>query len=89
MAHTTVYETEIVGDGSVPTDEAASVGCPALVLAGGDSFPFMIGGAKALAGAMPDASARVLEGQSHDLNPSVLAPVLEEFFAGARYRPRH
>jgi pimeloyl-ACP methyl ester carboxylesterase len=84
MAHTTVYETEIVGDGSVPTDEAASVGCPALVLAGGESFPFMIGGAKALAGAMPDASARVLEGQSHDLNPSVLAPVLEEFFAGAR-----
>jgi pimeloyl-ACP methyl ester carboxylesterase len=44
MAHTTVYETEIVGDGSVPTDEAASVGCPALVLAGGESFPFMIGG---------------------------------------------
>jgi pimeloyl-ACP methyl ester carboxylesterase len=84
MAHTTVYETEIVGDGSVATDEAASVGCPALVLAGGESFSFMIGGAKALAGAMPDASARVLEGQSHDLNPSVLAPVLEEFFAGAR-----
>jgi pimeloyl-ACP methyl ester carboxylesterase len=26
----------------------------------------------------------LLEGQSHDLNPSVLAPVLEEFFAGAR-----
>jgi hypothetical protein len=44
----------------------------------------MIGGAKALAGAMPDASARVLEGQSHELNPSVLAPVLEEFFAEAR-----
>jgi hypothetical protein len=30
---------------------------------------------------MPEARARVLEDQSHDLVPRVLAPVLEEFLA--------
>jgi hypothetical protein len=31
--------------------------------------------------AMPDAQLRVLEGQTHDMSPAVLGPVLVEFFA--------
>jgi pimeloyl-ACP methyl ester carboxylesterase len=81
MAHTLVYETKIVGDGSVPTELAASVAAPTLVIAGGESFPYMREMAPALADAMPDARARVLEGQTHDIVPQALAPVLEEFFA--------
>lgn len=82
MAHTLIYETKIVGDGSVPTELAASVAAPTLVIAGGASFPFMREMAPALADVIPDARARVLEGQTHDLVPQALAPVLEEFFAG-------
>lgn len=81
-AHTLVYETKIVGDGSVPTELAASVAAPTLVIAGGASFPFMREMAPALADVIPDARTRVLEGQTHDIVPQALAPVLEEFFAG-------
>jgi hypothetical protein len=31
--------------------------------------------------AMPDAQLRVLEGQTHDMSPAVLGPVLVEIFA--------
>ncbi len=79
MAHTLVYEIEILGDGSLPAELAASVEAPTLVVAGGESFPYLREMAPALADVMPIARARVLEDQSHDLVPQVLAPVLEEF----------
>jgi pimeloyl-ACP methyl ester carboxylesterase len=84
MAHTLVYETEIVGDGSLPVELASSVAVPTLAIAGGESFPFMRETPSALAAVMPDARARVLEGQSHDIVPHALAPALEEFFSEAR-----
>jgi len=37
-------------------------------------------GADALAGVLPNARRRTLEGQTHDVAPEVLAPVLAEFF---------
>jgi hypothetical protein len=37
--------------------------------------------ANALADALPNGRAQVLEGQSHDVDMNVLAPVLKEFFA--------
>jgi len=83
MAHTLVYETQILGDGSLPTELAASVETPTLVIAGGESFPYMRETALALAEVIPEARARVLEGQTHDIVPRALAPVLEEFFATA------
>jgi pimeloyl-ACP methyl ester carboxylesterase len=67
-------------DGSVPTGLAARVTGPALVMYGDASFPFMAGAARALSQAMPDARLRVVEGETHDVNPAVLAPVLTEFF---------
>ena len=54
---------------------------PTLAMEGGETFPFMRGIASALAGLIPGAQARVLEGQGHYVRPEVLAPVLEEFFA--------
>ena len=55
-----------------------------LVIAGGASLPFMREMAPALADAIPNARACVFEGQTHDLVPQTLAPVLEEFFVTAR-----
>jgi pimeloyl-ACP methyl ester carboxylesterase len=81
MAHTLVYEANILGDQSLPSELAAAIAIPTLVVAGGAS-PFMRAGAEALADALPRGQARILEGQTHDLVPSVLGPVLEEFLAG-------
>ena len=36
--------------------------------------------AQALAHALPNAKRRTLEGQTHDVAPEALAPVLMEFF---------
>ena len=80
MAHTFVYDNILLGDGSVPVGRAAAVVAPTLVLAGGESFPFMRETARALAEAIPDARSRVLEGQTHAVAPEFLAPVLKEFF---------
>jgi pimeloyl-ACP methyl ester carboxylesterase len=82
IAHTLAYDATIMGDSLVPTDRAASVKAPTLVIAGGASPPFMRETAEALADALPDGSARTLEGQEHNVAREVLAPVLLEFFAG-------
>jgi pimeloyl-ACP methyl ester carboxylesterase len=66
---------------SVPTDVAARVTVPALVMSGGASFPFMRDTARALSEAMPRSELRTLDGQTHDVSPGALAPVLLGFFA--------
>ncbi len=55
---------------------------PTLLMDGGANLatmPFMHASAEALAKAIPHAQQRTLEGQTHDVNLEVLAPVLEEF----------
>src|SRR5579859_431619 len=79
IAHTLVYEAMILGDAQLPTALAASVLTRTLVLAGDSSAPFMPVSAQALASAMPNGQVRILHGQSHDIEPSVLGPVLEQF----------
>jgi pimeloyl-ACP methyl ester carboxylesterase len=81
VAHTLPYDAAALGeDGAVPTEKAARVTVPALVMDGSASFPFMHTTAVALAKAMPHASHRQLQGQTHEVEASALAPVLLEFF---------
>ncbi len=81
LAPTLAYDAAVIGDDrSVPVERAAAVTVPTLVL-NGTVLPFMLDTAKALAKAMPHAQQRTLEGQSHDVDLHVLAPVLAEFFA--------
>ena len=82
IAPTLAYDhAGVIGaDCRVPTGLAARAAAPALVLSGGASFPFMTDTAAALSRAMPHAEHRILEGQTHDMNPAVLGPVLAEFF---------
>jgi len=65
-------------------DHAAILGepwsVPALVMAGDASLPFMPDAARVLSQAIPQGQLRMLEGQAHEVNPGVLAPVLVEFF---------
>src|SRR5437660_3998915 len=83
IALTLAYDhTAIMGkDGSIPTERAARVHVPTLVMTGGHSFPFMRETAKTLSKTIPVATRRTLDGQTHDVEPAALAPVLVDFFA--------
>jgi len=78
MAHTLVYESTILR--SLPEGLTASVQIPALVIAGEQSPEVMRRAAQSLADALPRGRYRALQGQGHDIDPSVVTPVLEEFF---------
>ena len=80
LAHTLAYDARIMGDYRVPADVAAAVKAPTLVVAGGADMPWMRDTAAALANAIPDGEARFLDGQGHDVDMTVLAPVLAGFF---------
>jgi pimeloyl-ACP methyl ester carboxylesterase len=82
LAPTLAYDARIMGDYTIPRDLVASVKVPTLVVAGGADFPWMRQTAETLADALPDGEVRILEGQGHDVDPGVLAPVLSEFFTG-------
>lgn len=82
IAPTLAYDhTAILGkDASVPTERAAQVSVPTLVMNGGASYPFMYETAQTLSKAIPHARLCTLERQDHRLVGEVLAPVLKEFF---------
>ena len=81
IAHTLAYDAEIMGDYHLPTDQAAVVKVPTLVMAGGGSFPWMAVTAEAIAEAIPDAEHRLLPDQTHDVSPEVMAEALKAFFS--------
>ncbi len=85
VAPTLLYDAAAIGeDRSVPVKRAVSITVPALVMDGGANLtfmPFMHDTAHALAKAIPHAQHRTLEGQTHNVNQEVLAPVLVEFFS--------
>lgn len=74
-AHTLVYEMTILSSSVLP-----AVTIPTLVLDGGSSPAMLHESAQAVVSAVPTAQHRTLEGQTHDLNASVLTPLLHEFF---------
>jgi pimeloyl-ACP methyl ester carboxylesterase len=82
LAPTLAYDHGgVMGDDlSVPVGLAARVGVPTLVMSGSNGAPFMRETAKTLAEAIPGAKLSTLEGQTHDVSPAALAPVLAEFF---------
>jgi len=86
VAHTLSYDGRIMGDHMsgkpLPSDRWASVTIPTLVIDGGESPPWQRNAVQGLVDVLPDAQRRTIEGQTHDVDPALLAPVLEEFFAG-------
>ncbi|HSE27707.1 MAG TPA: alpha/beta hydrolase [Gemmatimonadales bacterium] len=81
VAHTLPYDAAIMGDWEVPAARAAAVKVPTLVLGGGKSPAALRSAVDRTAAAIPGATRRVLEGQSHQAAPDTLAPVLTEFLA--------
>lgn len=84
LAPTLVYDAAALGDDrTVPAERAKAIAVPTLLMDGGASLeimPFMRASANALATAIPNAERKTLEGQRHDVDIKVLAPVLAEFF---------
>ncbi|SES41440.1 Pimeloyl-ACP methyl ester carboxylesterase [Streptomyces sp. yr375] len=80
IAPTLAYDDAVMGDGRVPRERLASVGVPVLGVAGGASAPWLREAVRAVAEAVPQGTYRTLEGQTHMVDPNVLAPVLAEFF---------
>lgn len=79
IAHTLVYEATLLSDMPALAEQMASIQVSTLVLSGGENQARLLQAAQAVAYALPNAGYRVLAGQTHDINPQVLAPVLEEF----------
>ena len=82
VAPTLAYDAAAMGnDRSVPVKRAAEVVSPTLVM-NGTVIPFMLDTATMLTKNIPHAQHRTLEGQPHDVDLKVLAPILVEFFSG-------
>ena len=82
IAPTLAYDADVIGqDASVPVKRAAQVEVPALVVYGTASPPFMAEAARTLSKALPHAELRALDGQDHNVDPAVLAPVLTAFLS--------
>ncbi|MER5326257.1 alpha/beta fold hydrolase [Streptosporangium roseum] len=85
VAHTLGYDGRIMGETMsgrpLPAERFGAIGVPALIVDGGASVPHFASAADALAGLLPTSVRTTLEGQDHDVDPALLAPVLSRFFA--------
>ncbi|WP_327268221.1 alpha/beta hydrolase [Streptomyces sp. NBC_01218] len=80
LAPTLEYDDALLGDGTPPLGRLGAVTARTLIVSGGFSADPVRQTALALAEAVPGARHRTLTGQTRELAPHVLAPVLAEFF---------
>lgn len=84
VAHTYPYDITIVKDYQrgkpLTTQQWNSVKIPMIFLTGGKSPTWMQNSMSALTNAFPKAQHQTLKGQTHDVKPEVLTPILIEFF---------
>ncbi len=85
VAHTLAYDDAIMADlmsgKPLPASRWAGVTIPTLVIDGGDSPAWARNAVQAIVDVLPQAERRTLAGQTHQVDPEVLAPVLDEFFS--------
>jgi pimeloyl-ACP methyl ester carboxylesterase len=84
LAPSLPYDAQIIrGTGSggpLPADRWSAATVPTLVMAGSKSPAWMQNAMRALVDALPNATHRTLERQTHIVKPAALAPALSEFF---------
>jgi len=84
VAHTLAYDGSVVADTlngkPVRAEQWTTVTMPTIVMDGG-TIPWLSTGGEAFARVLPNAQRRTLEGQTHDVAPEAIAPVLSEFFS--------
>lgn len=86
VAHTLPYDISIVRNNlrGVPlrTEQWSAVSVPTLVMNGGKSPAWMGTAMRSLAAVLPDAQYRILDGQTHILRATALAPVITRYVLG-------
>jgi pimeloyl-ACP methyl ester carboxylesterase len=86
VADTLAYDGRVMGfdraDRSLPVERWKAISAPALVMDGDESPDWSRNAVQAVTDALPNAERRTLAGQTHEVDPAVLAPVLVEFFGG-------
>ena len=86
-AHTLVYDQAIMDSAttgtSLPTARWATATIPVIVFDGGASPAWLRHAVQALVDILPSAKRITLEGQTHRIDPAIVAPVLVEFFGGS------
>jgi pimeloyl-ACP methyl ester carboxylesterase len=81
VAHTLPYDAAVMSGFEVPTARLGSIKIPTLAMSGSKTTDRLKKAARAVADAVPGARHRELAGQTHMVNPAVLAPAAMEFFA--------
>jgi pimeloyl-ACP methyl ester carboxylesterase len=81
VAPTMAYDhAELLGTNpAVPAARLSKIIAPTLVLHGGASFEFMATSASTVSQAIAGSASRTVEGQTHEVDPAVLAPIIREF----------
>jgi hypothetical protein len=84
LAPTIAYDVAVVGEHrSIPVERIAGIKANLLVMDGeasSEPMPFMRATADKLAKTAQHAQRHTLEGQDHNVDEKVLAPVLRDFF---------
>lgn len=81
IAPTLAYDDALLAGGYVPRHLAEALTLPMIVLSGAASPEVLRQAAEATAGALAGADLRVLAGQTHDVDPAAVTPVLVDFFS--------
>jgi pimeloyl-ACP methyl ester carboxylesterase len=80
VAHTLVYDTLVMeGQDTLLAERAPTITAPVLLVDGGASPPWAAAAVDTLTRILPHAERRTLPGQTHEVAPGALAPVLEAF----------
>ncbi|GLV54435.1 alpha/beta hydrolase [Dictyobacter sp. S3.2.2.5] len=74
-----VYDATIIGKMDLLAQRLDSISIPTLLVSGEASPTMLSDAAQAITDALPHAQHRSLPGQTHDINASILAPVMETF----------
>lgn len=80
IAHTLGYEAQIL---SADADLPRRVHTPTVVLVGSDSSPTLRAAGDAVAAALPNGQKLMMPGQTHDIVPEAVGPVLVDFCAAS------
>jgi pimeloyl-ACP methyl ester carboxylesterase len=80
FAPTLANEVLLCNEGVVPVNRFGQITVPTLALAGGASPAWADEAARAVAAAISNGQARVLDGQGHGVDDAMIAPVLTSFF---------
>lgn len=83
VAHTLPYDARVMTGFRVPKARLASMRVPTLVMHGSKTDARLKSAALAVAAVIPGATHRELAGQTHNVSPTVLAPVVVEFVGRA------